>query len=101
MMTDDVLQPTRPPRPGTVPGFEAEEMQLLRTLSREGRMNELGYKLVALAAHGSLGLRDMALATEWSEVEVMRIITEFREHEAMCRRNATQERVRRHSPQSA
>lgn len=52
-------------------------MQLLRTLSREGRMNELGYKLVALAAHWSLSLRDMAIATERTEAEVRQLITEF------------------------
>jgi len=97
-MPADLLQPTRAPRPGSVPGFEAEEMQFLRTLSREDRMNELGYKLVALAAHGSLSLRDMATATERTEADVMRLITEFREHEALCRRNATQERLRRHAP---
>ena len=84
-----------------VPGFEAKEMQLLRTLSREGRMNELGYKLVALAAHGSLSLRDMETATERSETEVTQLITEFREHETLCQCNALQERVRRHAPHFA
>jgi hypothetical protein len=100
-MTVDDLQPTRSPRPGSVPGFEAEEMQFLRTLSRENRMNELGYKLVALAATRSLSLRDMATATERTEAEVMQIIAEFRDHEALCRRNATQERHRRCAPQFA
>lgn len=94
-MTVDDLQPTRSPSPGSVPCFEAEEMQFLRTLSRENRMNELGYKLVALAATRSLSLRDMATATERTEAEVMQIIAEFRDHEALCRRNATQERRRR------
>jgi hypothetical protein len=98
MIVND-LQPTRPLRPGSVPGFEAEEMQLLRTLSREGRINELGYKLVALAAYWSLSLRDMEIATERTEAEVMQFIVEFREHEALCRRNAVQERLRRCTPQ--
>jgi hypothetical protein len=74
-------------------------MRLLRSLSREGRLNELGYKLVALAVHDSLSLRDMAVATERAEGEVMQIIAEFREHEALCRRNAVQERLRRCAPQ--
>ena len=100
-MTIDALQPTRLPRPSSVPGFEGEEMQFLRTLSREGRMNELGYKLAALAAHGSLLLRDMATATERTEAEVMQIIDEFRAHEALCKRNATQDRLRRCAPQFA
>jgi hypothetical protein len=93
------LQPTRLPRPGSVPGFEAEEMQLLRTLSREGRINELGYKLVALAAHGSLSPQDMAIATERTAAEVAQLIAEFREHEELCRRNGAQERLRRCAPQ--
>jgi hypothetical protein len=100
MLVND-LQPTRLPRPGSVPGFEAEEMQLLRRLSREDRMNELGYKLVALAAHGSLSLRDIAIATERTEPEVMQLIAEFREHEELCRRNAARERLRRCAPQFA
>ncbi|MFZ1154490.1 MAG: hypothetical protein WAN93_06255 [Solirubrobacteraceae bacterium] len=64
-------------------------------------MNELGYKLVALTASGSLLLRDMAMSTERTEAEVMQLITEFREHEALCNRNATQERLRRRVPQFA
>jgi hypothetical protein len=100
-MVIDALQPTRQPRPGSVPGFEAEEMRFLRTLSCEGRINELGYKLVALAASGSLSLRDMATATERTEAEILQIIAEFCDHEALCRRNAVRERLRRCAPQFA
>ena len=97
MVIDDLI-PTRLPRPGSVPGFEAEEMRFLRKLSREGRMNELGYKLVALAFHDSLSLRDMAGSTERTEAQVRQIITEFHAHEELCRRNAVQERLRRRAP---
>lgn len=94
-MSSELLVPTRPPRPGTVPGFEAEEMRYLRMLSREGRMHELGYKLVALAARWSLSLADMAIATERSEADVLAIINKFQQHEELCRRNEAQERLRR------
>ncbi|HEX4435653.1 MAG TPA: hypothetical protein VH061_02555 [Solirubrobacteraceae bacterium] len=58
-------------------------------------MNELGYKLVALAARWSLSLRDMAIATERSEAAVERLIAEFLAHEALCHRNEVEERLRR------
>lgn len=95
------LRPTRNPKPGSVVGFEAEEMRHLRMLSREGRANELGYKLVALAHTSSLSLRDMATATERSEADVAEMIQAFRAHELMCKRNAVAERLRRLRPQFA
>lgn len=97
MTTTDALWPTMPPRHGCRPEREAEDMRELRIFAREGRENELGYRLVALAQRWNLRLPDMAIATERSESEVMQIITTFQEHEQMCRQNEVADRVRRHA----
>ncbi|MGD0454390.1 MAG: hypothetical protein ABSB69_12395 [Solirubrobacteraceae bacterium] len=95
-MTDDLLRPSRKPRPADRPDFEAEAMGELRTFSREHRENELGNLLLALAARWSLSFEDMVIATERSPEEVRGIIDTFRQHDEMCRANAAAERVSRH-----
>lgn len=94
---DDQLWPSRPPRPGCIPEWEAEAMRELRTFSREHREHELGELLLALAARWAVSFEDMVIATERPAAEVVRIIDTFRQHDEMCRADAAADRVRRHS----
>ena len=96
-MDDDQLWPSRPPSPGCIPGFEAQEMRRLRTLSREGREHELGELLLALAQRWAVSFKDMVIATERSAQEVTQIIEIFCQHDGICRANAVADRVRRHA----
>lgn len=96
-MTDDQLWPSRPPAPGCIPAFEAEEMRRLRMFSREDREHELGDLLLAFAQRWAVSFEDMVIATERSPEEVARIIETFRRHDEMCRANATADRLRRHA----
>lgn len=94
-MSDDLLWPTRQPRPGDRPEFEAEAMAELRTFSREGREHELGELLLALALRWAVSFEDMVIATERPADEVGRIIRTFQRHDELCRTNATADRRRR------
>jgi len=96
-MLDNQLRPTRPPSPGCIPAFEAEEMRRLRTLSREGREHELGELLLALAQRWAVSFKDMVIATERSPEEITDIIETFRQHDEVCRANAVADRIRRHA----
>jgi hypothetical protein len=97
VMDDDQLWPTRPPSPGCIPEFEAEEMRRLRTLSRENREHELGELLLALAQRWAVSFEDMVIATERPAQEVDQIIEIFCRHDEICRANAAEDRLRRHA----
>jgi hypothetical protein len=95
-MSTEALWPTTTER-GQRAELQAESMQEIRMFSREGRANELGYRLVALRASDSLSIHDMSVAAELPESEVTRIIAVFRAHEQMCRQNEIADRLRRHA----
>lgn len=62
--------PTRAPRPGCVPEFEAEAMRQLRVRSREHRQHELGEKLLAWVLRLAISFEDMVAATERTPEDV-------------------------------
>lgn len=96
--TAESLRPTRTPH-GCDPDRQAEDMRTLRRLSGEGfnGAHELGELLLALDQYPTLCRHDMAVATGRDELEIARIIEEFRSAEIRCKRNATAEHLRRHS----
>lgn len=96
-MPDTDLRPERIPHGATYAG-QLEMMVELRRYADEGfnGRHMLGERLMALALHGSLKRREMAIASRLSEDEVDQIIRERWAHDLWCKQRATEDRVARH-----